>query len=326
MRLQPRSDEPAPRVPGFGEVARNDRRIGEIRYKRPARLTSPTSTVVHVTALNAALGHDSNDTLLIVSSANLGQAHGANVAVYESLRSGLSTTATLMVPCAWSRDAASRYRGEDVGVQLTLNAELERFRWGPITMSPSLLDGDGGFPRTVEDLWDHADLDEARRECRAQVERAVLWGFDITHLSAHLGVLQRRPEFFDVYLDLALEFGLPVFLPVDAEERTIGFPARELAAEQGVLTPDHIIDVRRRPTRSVLEHAMFNLQPGVTVINVRPAIDAPEIRGLDPDWSGRVEDYLVTTHDAGIRDLVSRSGAHLVGYRELRAAQRAVTK
>ncbi len=95
-------------------------------------------------------------------------------------------------------------------MHLTLNAEYELYRWGPITHAPSLLGGDGGFPETVEDVWDHADLDEVRRECRAQIERAILWGFDVSHLDSHMGTLQLRPEFFDVYLDLALEFGLPL--------------------------------------------------------------------------------------------------------------------
>ncbi len=276
-----------------------------------------------MTDLSEALGHDQSAKLLIISCANLGQAHGANVAVYECIRSGLATTGSLMVPCPWARDAASRYRGEDIGVQLTVNAELERFRWGPVTMSPSLFDGDGGFPRTADDLWDHADLDELQRECRAQIERAILWGFDVTHLDSHLGAMQRRPEFFGVYLDLACEFGLPVVLPPAADERAIGFPARELARQQGILTPDHVVRVSGRPTRAVIEHAIFDLQPGVTALSVAPAMDVPEIRGLDPNWSGRVEDYLVVAHDAGIRDLVQRSGAVLVGYRELRAAQRA---
>ena len=84
-----------------------------------------------------------------------------------------------MMPCPWAREAAARFRGEDVGVALTLNAEFDVYRWGPMTHAPSLLDGDGGFPRTLDDAWDHADLDEVRRECRAQIERAVLWGFDI---------------------------------------------------------------------------------------------------------------------------------------------------
>ena len=118
-----------------------------------------------------------------------------------------------MVPCPWARDAAAMYRGEDVGVHLTLNAEWDTYRWGPITHSPSLLDGDGGFPRTVEDVWDHADLDEVRKECRAQIERAIYWGFDVSHLDSHMGTLQLRPEFFDVYLELAVDFGLPLRMP-----------------------------------------------------------------------------------------------------------------
>jgi len=126
-----------------------------------------------------------------------------------------------MVPCPWARDAAGGYRGEDVGVHLTLNAELETYRWGPITHSPSLLDGDGGFPRTVEDAWDHADLDEVRRECRAQIERAILWGFDVSHLDSHMGALQLRPEFFDIYLDMAVDFRLPIRLPAAASEQTL---------------------------------------------------------------------------------------------------------
>ena len=143
-----------------------------------------------------------------------------------------------MVPCPWARDAAAGYRGEDIGVNLTLNAELDTYRWGPITHSPSLLDGDGGFPRTVEDAWDHADLDEVRRECRAQIERAIVWGFDVSHLASHLGALQLRPEFFDVYLELAVDFGLPLRLGDGIDERVAGFPFRRLAAEEGVVFPD----------------------------------------------------------------------------------------
>ena len=107
-----------------------------------------------------------------------------------------------------------------------VNAEFDLYRWGPITHAPSLLDGDGGFPRTVEDVWDHADLDEVRRECRAQIERAILWGFDVSHLDAHMGTMQIKSEFFDVYLDLAVEFRLPLRLSGADTEGLIGFPFR----------------------------------------------------------------------------------------------------
>ena len=165
-----------------------------------------------MTTLAERLGYPADAKLLIVSCDDLGLTHAGNVATYDALRHGLATSASLMVPCPWARDAAGGYRGEDVGVHLTLNAELETYRWGPITHSPSLLDGDGGFPRTIEDAWDHADLDEVRRECRAQIERAIVWGFDVSHLTSHLGALQPRPEFFDAYLELAVDFGLPLRL------------------------------------------------------------------------------------------------------------------
>ena len=186
------------------------------------------------------LGYPADARLVIINADDLGSCHSANVGVFECLHTGTVTSATLMVPCPWAREASSRYRGEDVGVHLTLNAEYELYRWGPITIAPSLLGGDGGFPRTIEDVWDHADLDEVRRECRAQIERAILWGFDVSHLDSHMGTLQLRPEFFDIYLDMAIEFGLPLRMVGPGMERFLGFPARAVAAEAGAVFTDHM--------------------------------------------------------------------------------------
>jgi predicted glycoside hydrolase/deacetylase ChbG (UPF0249 family) len=285
---------------------------------------APTGPIAStsVATLAERLGFDADARLLILSSDLLGSCHAANDGVYESLRQGLATTATLMVPAPWARHAASLYRGEDVGVHLTVNAELDAYRWGPITHAPSLLDGDGGFPRTVADVWDHADLDEVRRECRAQVERAILWGFDVSHLSTHMGALQMRPEFFDVYLELAVEFGLPLRLEGRDAETTAGFPFRSLAEEEGVVSPDHFRFVRGVGRRAV-EAAVFDLQPGVTEILLEPAADTPEVRAIDPGWALRVEELDLLTHDSGFRALVSRSGARLIGYRALRDLQQA---
>jgi chitin disaccharide deacetylase len=275
-----------------------------------------------VSSLTEALGHPPDDALLIISCDGLGSCHAANVGVYEALRRGLATSAGLMVPCPWSREAAARYRGEDVGVDLTLNAEYDLYRWGPITQSPSLLDGDGGFPRTLEDLWDHADVDEVRRECRAQIERAIYWGFDVSHLSSHMGALEYRPEFFDVIVELAEEFGLPVRLPGASYEATAGFPARQLAAEAGIIIPDHLIRVNGRAARPALERLLSDLPPGLTEVAVHPAIDTGELRSLAPDWPARVDDHDLVTGGQSLRALVARAGVTLVDYRALRQLQR----
>jgi predicted glycoside hydrolase/deacetylase ChbG (UPF0249 family) len=78
-----------------------------------------------VATLAERLGFAADDRLLIINCDDLGSSHAANSGVFDALRNGLATSATLMVPCPWAREAAARYRGEDVGVHLTLNAEYE---------------------------------------------------------------------------------------------------------------------------------------------------------------------------------------------------------
>jgi chitin disaccharide deacetylase len=271
-------------------------------------------------SLAERLGYGPDDRLVIVSCDDLGACHAFNEGVFRALREGCATTASLMVPGPWAREAASRYRGEDVGVHLTLNAEHDLYRWGPITHAPSLLDGEGGFPHTTSDLWEHADLEEVRRECRAQVERAIVWGFDVSHLASHLSALVRRPEFFDVYLDLAVEFGLPVRLPGEEEERTLGFPLRRLAAEEGIVFPDHFAAARAFGSRDRVAKVVESLQPGVTEIHVQPATDTPEVRAMSPEhWSSWVDDLDLVCQQGALRASLEAAGAVPIGFRELRA-------
>lgn len=273
-------------------------------------------------SLAERLGFEADARLLIVNCDDLGSSHAANVGVYDALRHGAATSATLMVPCPWARGAAAEYRGEDIGVHLTLNAEWDLYRWGPITQAPSLLDGDGGFPRTVADVWDHADLDEVRRECRAQIERAIFWGFDVSHLDSHMGTLQLRPEFFDVYLDLAAEFRLPLRLGGKSTERMAGFPFRRLAEAEGVVFPDHLVHAPAVGSRAVVEDVLSRLSTGVTEAYFHPASDTPELRAMSPDWQGRVEDHHFLVAESGLRAAADRYGVVLLGYRELRELMR----
>ena len=238
------------------------------------------------------LGFGKNDVVVIVSLEELGYCHAANSAIYELLRDGKANSASLMIPAPWARVAAADHRGENVGVSLTIVSELDRYRWGPITQAPSLLDGDGAFPRTVDDVWEHADVDEVRREWRAQIERAVLWGFDVTHLVMHAEAIEARPEFFDVYLDLAEDFRLPVRLLGQEAERLAGFPLRALTSERGVIFPEATIPLERLGgDHDEVESSIRALRPGLYEITCRVAKDTDELRAMTPDWRQRADAY-----------------------------------
>lgn len=272
--------------------------------------------------LATRLGYHADDRLLIINADDLGMCHAANVGVFETLQHGVATSATLMVPCPWSREAATRYAGEDIGVHLTLNAEFDRYRWGPLTHSPTLLDGDGGFPRTVEDIGDHADGAEVLRELDAQIERAILWGFDVTHLDTHMGTLQLRPELFDAYIEVALRFNLPIRLTGASTERHVGFPFRSIAAEEGLVFPDHFMHEAGIALRDLVERYLANPRSGVTEILSHPAIDTEELRAIAPDADRRIDDHHFLTSDTSLAKQIEAQGVHLIGYRELREVQR----
>ncbi|MGA2036454.1 MAG: polysaccharide deacetylase family protein [Acidimicrobiales bacterium] len=273
-------------------------------------------------SLAARLGYADDAKLLILNCDDLGLCHAANAGVYEALRQGLATSASLMVPCPWARGAVAGYRGDDVGVHLTVNAEFDLYRWGPITHAPSLLDGDGGFPRTLADVWDHADLDEVRRECRAQIERAILWGFDVSHLDAHMGTMQIKAEFFDVYLELAVEFRLPLRLSGPGTETLIGFPFRTLAAQEGVVFPDDLVYVNGVGSRRALLEAVPRLGPGVTEAYLHPAVDSLELQNLALDAVARVDDHRLLMSDRELREELEEAGVTLIGHRPLRELMR----
>ena len=276
-----------------------------------------------MTTATEALGLDDDAMAIILTCDELGFSYGVNSAIYAALRMHQATSASVMVPAPWARAAAAHYTGEDVGVHLTLNSELDQYRWGPITHSPSLLDGDGAFPRTIDDIWEHADTEEVRREWQAQIERAQLWGFAVGHLDTHLSGVELKPEFFDVYLDLAEKYRLPIRLPGAEEERRIGFPFRALATERGVLAPDRVISLGTLGNdEASLREALSSLEPGVTELHVHPAHDSPELRAATPSWETRVNEVILLEVAAKILDEFGESAPQRIGYGKLTEAMR----
>ncbi|HSH12073.1 MAG TPA: ChbG/HpnK family deacetylase [Ilumatobacter sp.] len=270
------------------------------------------------------LGYPADAKLLILSCDDLGSCHAANVGVYQAIRQGQATCASIMMPAPWARHAAAEYRPtDDIGVHLTLNAEHDRYRWGPLTHAPSLLSGEGGFPRNIDDLWEHADSEEVYRELKAQVTRALAWGIDVTHLAPHLTAITLRPEFFDIYIELACEFRLPVRLPSTITADQAGFPFRKLATEAGVVFPDHFDHDWRAGSRERVTNALRHLQPGVTEVHVQPAIDTPEVHAVSEHADRWIDDHIFVTLDAALPALIAEAGATLIGYAQLRAAMRA---
>lgn len=281
-----------------------------------------TDTSPHTSKLAARLGYAPEDRLLIVNCDDLGSSHSANVATHRAMAQGIATSATLMVPCPWAFEAARMFRGLPVGVHLTFTSEYPGYRWRGLTRGASLHDSDGFLPATTGAALDQIEASDARAECQAQIGAALSWGVDVTHLDAHMDVMLSRADLYDVYLDLAQHFGLPVrMMPPDTEPQ--GLRARERALARGILFPDRIIYPWPRRTADVLREEIPRLRPGVTEIFLHPVDDGPELRAYDTSNSEiRVHDSKCVM-DSGLAELLKTHRIRRISFRELREQQRA---
>lgn len=274
------------------------------------------------------LGFGPDARLVIVNCDDLGSSAAANAAIYRALRSNAATSASLMVPCPAASAAVADYRGEDVGVHLTLNSEWDDVRWRPLTHAPALCEADGTLHRSPGSTVG-ASPEVVLTECRAQIHRALEWGVDVSHLDTHMHSLLSAEALSEVYVRLADEFALPLRLRGrPGAHRRFGITvsrrpgaARELAARLGVLAPDHLAFCPI-PARPRIEQVLGGLRAGVTEIFLHPADDDAELRASHPDWEGRVEDAQLLEHE--LRGLVEGAGATTIGYRELRDLQRSL--
>ncbi|MFQ6099183.1 MAG: ChbG/HpnK family deacetylase, partial [Armatimonadota bacterium] len=141
------------------------------------------------------LGFAPDAKVLIINCDDLGMCHAENVGTFEALTDGVATSATVMVPCPWVPEVVQwkrEHADASLGIHVTLTSEWTRYRWQPVLgreLVRSLVDEQGYMWRDCEPLWEHVDPDEAYRECRAQVQRAIDLGLDPTHLDNHMGSL-----------------------------------------------------------------------------------------------------------------------------------------
>ena len=157
-------------------------------------------------------------------------------------------------------------------------------------------------------------------ELRAQIELALHWGIDVTHLDSHMYTVQDDDALFEIYLDLAVEYELPIRIAGSIDDPCGAF--RDRASARGVLAPDHLVPLPCMGSREPLERALGALLPGVTEFHAHPATDTPELRAITPDWPQRVDDHKLLCEDALFREILDCSGAVVIGYRELRRVMR----
>jgi predicted glycoside hydrolase/deacetylase ChbG (UPF0249 family) len=220
---------------------------------------------------------------VVVTASDLGLCVGVNEGARRALEAGLVSGASLIVVAPFAKEAVRRCGGA-LGIQLTLSSEHELLDLRPLTDSPSLLGGGGGFPRDARDAAAHADPAEVDREFRSQIERAVAWGVAPTFLSSHDDVVARELALFDIFLDLAEEYRLPIRHGYDLGP--VGVDAAKLARERGHFVAASTVNWSA-PDSAPLDNVLSSLPSGVSELIVSPSVSTMESHAVLSDAEHR---------------------------------------
>jgi hypothetical protein len=281
------------------------------------------------------LGFSESDRLVILHADDIGMCQASVSAFADLWEAGRISSAALMMPCPWARNAAEYCRthlGVDLGVHATLTSEWDTYRWGPLsTRDPSsgLMDREGFFWRSSQEAQEHGDPEAVVLELQLQVQRAMEWGVSVTHVDTHMGTVA-HPKFIPAYLQAAIQAHVPFMLP-RADQNSyleLGMDAETAAGlsaftaeleDQGLPLVDRLISMPLDQPEGQLEIAqqlLGNLAPGITHFLFHPALDTPELRSICPDWPSRVANYQVFMSQE-VQGFLAQAGIQVIGYRAL---------
>lgn len=214
---------------------------------------------------------------LVTRGDDAGSFRAANLAIAEAFDRGIVRNASVMVPAPHFSHAAELFRarpGLCVGLHVTLNAEWEEPRWGPVLPArqvSSLVDREGHFFRTPLDLFERSvDLEQAMSEVKAQLSLARQEGLSIRYIDEHMGVGWIHSKASD-------QVRLRALLRKLADDE--GLVWHETAPDLPALEQGSASSATVDPSQALLQR-IDRAKPGVYVLILHPAHDSEETRGV----------------------------------------------
>lgn len=273
------------------------------------------------------LGYPRDAKLLIIHGDDLAVAHSVDRASFAALDRKAISSASIMVPCPWLTEVAAyaqEHPDADLGLHLTLTSEWKTYRWGPtaaVDQVPSLLDPEGYLWADEGLVARHVTPEDAEREIRAQIERALKAGIKPTHLDSHMGSLFGAPALFAVYVKVAHDYGLP-FLAVrlpNAPPQMLSLLRDQDVVLDSVVTANE--GIKAEDWKEYYARVLSNLKPGLTELIVHLGYDDPELEAITVDHSGwgaawRQRDFDEVTSPE-FKKLLEENQITVIGWKDL---------
>ncbi|MGC1389728.1 MAG: polysaccharide deacetylase family protein [Bacteroidales bacterium] len=276
------------------------------------------------------LGYPGDSKLLIIHADDMGLSHSVNTACIRAFDNKGITSGSIMIPCPWAPEIeayAKDHPGMDVGIHLTLTAEWDLYKWGGINSSDqisSLLDKNNYFYASVEELGKALKVAEAEKELKAQIDKAIASGVQLTHLDTHMGSVLASPELIKIYLNLSDTYHLPVLFP---RAYLSWFPpdvAKSMESKIFLLDNLFMLEPKMIGVKWIdaYKKGIEEMKPGLNEMIVHLAVDNEEMqaisKGHDDYGSAWRQHDLDLVSSPEFRELLKTNHVILIGWRQIR--------
>lgn len=282
--------------------------------------------------LNQCLGYTEDDVVFVINADDVGMHPDMDKAVFELIEKGAIQTASFMVPApnfAFSAKYAVQ-RKMPVGLHLTLTNEWQEANsWSPLLSReevPSLYNSAGFMWPNVQELAEHADISEVRKELEAQIDKALAMGLEVTHLDFHMLYWAGRDDFMTTTLDIAEQYQLPVISQVFWLSQADQQKETARLQQAGQLTPDiywMYYNPEPRSKDDDLSHNLYSSMfdsavPAFHHVAIHPAYQTGSASAQMKDADFRFDEYTVWS-EGGLNAAIERNKIKFANYRQLKA-------
>ena len=292
--------------------------------------------ILLLASLNAsALGQDKT-RFLIVHADDAGMSHSVNLATQAAMENGCVSSASIMVPCPWFKEFAQYAKTHpqyDYGIHLTLNSEWDVYRWGPVAprdQVSSLIDPEGFLWSNTTQVAMHSKAGEVKLELKAQIDKALAFGIPLSHLDTHMGAVVTRPDLVSVYVELGLEYNLPVMffkqMPSEIKKEYPALAERHQDAvskltSQKLPLLDKLLQFYGGSIPEQREQLYYDelakIGPGVTQLIVHCGYDNEELRSITTSSGRRDQDRQIFT-DPKMKKMIDDAGIKIITWKQFR--------
>ncbi|MHC4570261.1 MAG: polysaccharide deacetylase family protein [Planctomycetota bacterium] len=299
-------------------------------------LSSATNTEAPTYA--ERLGWPAGTKAVIFHVDDAGMSHNSNMGAIRAIEDGVATSVSVMMPCSWVPEFADYFKEHpeiDAGVHLTLTAEWNKYRWGPVCGKPAvpgLTDSDGYLWPGVLDVVAHATADEVETEIRAQIDKALAMGIKPTHIDSHMGTCF-HPKFLERYVKVGIEKQIPVLMMIGAEAGPLKPLVHSISQQIWDAGLPVIDDLVTQPTRAKdyeqrkaeLIKLLGDIKPGITEIIVHCTIQTEVFSHISGSGPTREAELRLLT-DKDVKAFIESKGIVLTTWRELKDRRDSVGK